>query len=447
MSINNNGAMIRVKAAQVVDAVVNKGRSLDRAIEKANLDDDNSQKSLFKAICFGTIRFYWELKLQLGQYVSRPIRRKDNIIETLLIIGLFQIKKTRIPPHAIVVQTVEAVRFLKKPNLTAFVNAVLRSVIRSKSKEFINANEEALFNHPAWLIKMLKNSWPRNWQEIIENNNKQAPMWLRVNQKKITSKDYLKKIAHSLNLSIDEVGYIGDLGQSICLKNPISIKLLPDFYNGHVSVQDGGAQIAAECLLSGNGGRILDACAAPGGKTGQLIEKINDDSEVTAVDIDLDRAEIIRENLSRLELKANIITADVANTKSWWDSKLFDLILIDAPCSATGVIRRHPDIKHLKREKDIDVLNKIQVNIVNSLWALLKPGGKLLYVTCSVLIEENDSVISELRKMHPDVLVNNLLLNNNIHDVMHKTNHGYQLLPGTKEMDGFYFSYLEKAIL
>ena len=265
--------------------------------------------------------------------------------------------------------------------------------------------------------------------------------------KKITSKDYLKKIAHSLNLSIDEVGYIGDLGQSICLKNPISIKLLPDFYNGHVSVQDGGAQIAAECLLSGNGGRILDACAAPGGKTGQLIEKINDDSEVTAVDIDLDRAEIIRENLSRLELKANIITADVANTKSWWDSKLFDLILIDAPCSATGVIRRHPDIKHLKREKDIDVLNKIQVNIVNSLWALLKPGGKLLYVTCSVLIEENDSVISELKKMHPDVLVNNLLLNNNIHDVMHKTNHGYQLLPGTKEMDGFYFSYLEKAIL
>lgn len=447
MSINNNGAMIRVKAAQVVDAVVNKGRSLDRAIEKANLDDDNSQKSLFKAICFGTIRFYWELKLQLGQYVSRPIRRKDNIIETLLIIGLFQIKKTRIPPHAIVIQTVEAVRFLKKPNLTAFVNAVLRSVIRSKSKEFINENEEALFNHPAWLIKMLKNSWPRNWQEIIENNNKQAPMWLRVNQKKITSKDYLKKIAHSLNLSIDEVGYIGDLGQSICLKNPISIKLLPDFYNGHVSVQDGGAQIAAECLLSGNGGRILDACAAPGGKTGQLIEKINDDSEVTAVDIDLDRAEIIRENLSRLELKANIITADVANTKSWWDSKLFDLILIDAPCSATGVIRRHPDIKHLKREKDIDVLNKIQVNIVNSLWALLKPGGKLLYVTCSVLIEENDSVISELKKMHPDVLVNNLLLNNNIHDVMHKTDHGYQLLPGTKEMDGFYFSYLEKAIL
>lgn len=447
MQINNNGAMIRAKAAHVIDAVVNKGRSLDRAIETANIDDTNSQKSLFKAICYGTIRFYWELKLQLGQYISRPIKRKDNIIETLLIIGFFQIKKTRIPSHAIVAQTVEAVRLLKKPNLTAFTNAILRNFIRSSSKECINSNEEAIFNHPQWLINMFKNSWPHKWQEIIENNNRQAPMWLRVNQKKISSKKYLSKIACSKNLPSEEVGFLGDLDQSICLKNPISVKSLPDFDNGYVSVQDGAAQIAIECLLNDIGGNILDACAAPGGKTGQLLEKINDNSSVTAVDIDPDRVEVIKENLSRLELKAKIITADVADTKSWWDSQLFDLILMDAPCSATGVIRRHPDIKHLKREKDIDALNKIQVNIINSLWSLLKPGGKLLYVTCSVLEEENDLVIKKLQHLHPDVLINNLLLNNNIRDVMHKTNYGYQLLPGTKDMDGFYFSYLEKAIL
>ena len=199
-------------------------------------------------------------------------------------------------------------------------------------------------------------------------------------------------------------------------------------------------------MLNGFSGRILDACAAPGGKTGHLLEKINDGSSVTAIDIDPDRTKIIEENLKRLGLRAKIINADITDTKNWWDAKLFDLILLDAPCSASGVIRRHPDIKHLKRAEDIHSLNLIQLNIINSLWALLKPGGQLLYVTCSVFKEENDLVIQSFKENHSDVITKNLLLNNNIHDVMHKTMHGYQLLPGTKGMDGFYFSYLEKAI-
>ena len=447
MQINDNGAMIRAKAANVVDMVINKGRSLDRAIEMVNVDDENSQKSLFKAICYGTIRFHWELKAQLSQYISRPIRKKDKIIEILLIIGFFQIKNTRIPPHAIVTQTVEAARLLKKPNLCAFINAVLRGFLRSGWSEYIDENEEVIYNHPQWIINTLKNSWPDNWREIIGNNNKQAPMWLRVNQKKITGKEYLHKIANSQNLPIEEIGYLGDLDQSICLKNPISVKLLPDFDSGSVSIQDGAAQIAAECLLNGFSGRILDACAAPGGKTGHLLEKINDSSTVTAIDIDPNRTNIIEKNLDRLGLQAKIITADVADTKSWWDAKLFDLILLDAPCSASGVIRRHPDIKHLKREEDIHSLNLMQLNIINSLWSLLKPGGQLLYVTCSVFTEENDLVIENFKKTHSDVIAKKLLLNNNIHDVMHKTIYGYQLLPGTRGMDGFYFSYLEKAIL
>ena len=178
-----------------------------------------------------------------------------------------------------------------------------------------------------------------------------------------------------------------------------------------------------------------------------MLEKINDCSTVTAIDIDPNRTNIIEKNLDRLGLQAKIITADVADTKSWWDAKLFDLILLDAPCSASGVIRRHPDIKHLKREEDIHSLNLMQLNIINSLWSLLKPGGQLLYVTCSVFMEENDLVIENFKKTHSDVIVKKLLLNNNIHDVMHKTIYGYQLLPGTRGMDGFYFSYLEKAIL
>jgi len=446
MQINDNGAMIRAKAANVIDMVINKGRSLDRAIEAVNIDDENSQKSLFKAICYGTIRFHWELKAQLNEYISRPIRQKDKIIETLLVIGFFQIKHTRIPPHAIVTQTVEAARLLKKPNLCAFINAILRGFLRSGLKEFIDKNEETIYNHPQWIINLLKNSWPDNWREIIENNNKQAPMWLRVNQKKMTGEKYLHKIANSQNIPIKEIGYIGDFNQSICLKNPIAVKSLPDFDNGFVSIQDGAAQIAAECLLNGFSGRILDACAAPGGKTGHLLEKINDGSSVTAIDIDPDRTKIIEENLKRLGLRAKIINADITDTKNWWDAKLFDLILLDAPCSASGVIRRHPDIKHLKRAEDIHSLNLIQLNIINSLWALLKPGGQLLYVTCSVFKEENDLVIQSFKENHSDVITKNLLLNNNIHDVMHKTMHGYQLLPGTKGMDGFYFSYLEKAI-
>ena len=443
----NNGVKIRAKAAIVVDQVVKKGRSLDRAMDKGNLDKDNIEKSLFMVICYGTIRHYWELQADLNKYISRPIKKKDSVIENLIISGLFQIKYTRIPAHAAVTQTVEASKYLKKQNLSAFVNAVLRKYLRSKESAIKHSDEEAIYNHPQWLLDYFKEDWPDHWQEISKNNNIQAPMWLRVNCKKTETKQYLTAIAESLNKSPKETGYIGDLGCSICLNDPIAVNLLPNFERGFATVQDGAAQIAAQVLLDGRGGKILDACAAPGGKTGHLLEIIDDNSSVTAIDIDPKRTEIINANLERLGLTANIISADILDTTKWWNSELYDLILLDAPCSSTGVIRRHPDIKHLKRKQDIDNLNVLQSRIIKSLWSLLKPGGHLLYVTCSILKKENDLVIKYFLKNNLDASKKNLLLNNNINDVMLKTEFGYQLLPGTRGMDGFYFSLLEKAAL
>jgi len=440
---NNKGAMIRAEAAAVVQQVITHNRSLDRVLEESDFNSIQQEKSIFKAICYGTIRFHWELRNKIHQFVKRPIRNKDRIIEILLETALFQIEAMRIPHHAVVSQTVEATKLLNKKNLSAFVNGMLREYLRS-TKDTDCEDEEVIYNHPQWIINKTRDSWPKNFTEILKNNNLQAPMWLRVNQKKITAHQYLEKLAEQKNLKTEEVGYVGDLDYSICLKKPIAINFLLDFEKGYVSIQDGAAQIAAECLLKERTGNILDACAAPGGKTGQLLEMMDEDSRVTAIEIDSNRVGMIAQNLDRLGLHAKIITGDVNESKSWWNMEKFDLILLDVPCSASGVIRRHPDIKHLRREKDIFSLQQKQLNIINSMWNLLVPQGRLMYVTCSIFNEENDEVINQFLQKHDNVVLKDLLLNNNIKNVMHKTSYGYQLLPGSKNMDGFYFACIEK---
>jgi len=435
--------MIRAEAAVVVKKVIIHNCSLDRILDEPQFHSGQHEKSIFKAICYGTIRHHWELKNKIYQFVERPIRNKDRIIEILLETALFQIEAMRIPHHAIVSQTVEATKLLNKKNLVAFVNGMLREYLRS-TKNTDCDDEEVIYNHPQWIINKIRDNWPGNFTEILNNNNLQAPMWLRVNQKKITAQRYLVELARKENLKVEEVGYVGDLSYSICLNKPVSINYLLDFEKGYVSIQDGAAQIAAECLLQKRKGNILDACAAPGGKTGQLLEMIDGNSLVTAIEIDSNRVGMIAQNLDRLGLHAKIITGDVNESKSWWDRQKFDLILADVPCSASGVIRRHPDIKHLRKEKDILSLQQKQLNIINSIWGLLAPQGRLIYVTCSIFNEENDEVINQFQQKHDNVVLKDLLLNNNILDVMHKTSYGYQLLPGSKNMDGFYFACIEK---
>ena len=440
--INDKGVIVRVQSAMVLNQVIHGKHSLDRTIDQAYKEIDDNEKPLFMNICYGTLRFYWELKAKIDQLLSKPLKKKDKIIENLLQSAIFQIDKTRIPDHAVVSQTVEASRKLNRGHLSSLVNGTLRTYLRS-DREIEKINEEIIFNHPNWMIEKIKQDWPLNWEEILKKNNDRAPMWLRVNQKKIETKKYLEQFL--INESRIEVDHTEMNDYSICLKTPISVKSLPGFEEGYVSIQDGAAQLAVDILLENKSGRILDACAAPGGKTAQLIENIDSTSSVTAIEIDSERAELIRENLLRLGHSAELIVDDASDIQSWWDSMFFDLILLDAPCSSSGVIRRHPDIKHLRRKNDIYTFQKKQLKIINAMWKILVPKGRLLYVTCSIFKEENDEVMNQFLKKHDNVALQDLLLNNNILKRMIKTRYGYQLLPGTINTDGFYFSCLKKA--
>ena len=439
--INDKGVIVRVQSSLVLNQVIHGKHSLDRAIEQAHKDIEDNEKPLLANICYGTLRFYWELKAKIDQLLSQPLKKKDKIIENLLQSAIFQIDKTRIPDHAVVSQTVEASRKLNKGHFSSLINGILRTYLRS-DRDIEKITEEIKFNHPNWMIEKIKQDWPLNWEQILKKNNDRAPMWLRVNQKKIETKKYLKQfLTDESKIEADNM-QLNDY--AICLKTPISVKYLPGFEEGYVSIQDGAAQLAVDVLLENKSGRILDACAAPGGKTAQLIENIDSTSTVTAIEIDSERAELINENLLRLGHSTEVIVDDASDIESWWDSIFFDLILLDAPCSSSGVIRRHPDIKHLRRKDDIYTFQKKQLKIISAMWKILAPKGRLLYVTCSIFKEENDEVMNQFLEKHDNVALQDLLLNNNILEKMIKTRYGYQLFPGTINTDGFYFSCLKK---
>lgn len=425
----------------VLDAVVGSGQSLDRALADSDERTDAGDRAMIRMLCYGCLRHYWQLQSQLGQLLDRPLKKRDRVIESLLIIGLFQLSDTRIPDHAAVSTTVDAARILRRPKLSGLINAVLRNFVRRElaAKELID--DESRYNHPRWLIDCIRSDWPENWQQILEANNARAPMWLRVNLRYGTAAEYQKntQIPSTLLPGVD---------QALRLDEPMSVMDIPGFEAGDVSVQDAAAQIAATWLLANGGGRVLDACAAPGGKTGQLLELLElqrGPSDVIAIDSDPDRLDRIQENLTRLKLSATVLAADASNSSDWWDGREFDQILIDAPCSATGVIRRHPDIKLLRRASDIDSLAKLQRGILESLWLLLRPGGRLLYATCSVLAAENDAVIGSFLAAHADAVEERVLHDYNIRDLMCDKAPGFQVLPGTQGLDGFYFACLHKV--
>ncbi len=446
MSGTKKGARIRAHAAEAVDAVVCHGRSLDAAIAQAEQNVPPDDRALLRALSYGAVRFHWRLSAQVSSLVSRPIKARDSVINALLLIGVFQITDTRISAHAIVSLTAEAARLLRRPKLVSLVNAVLRNFLRNDKPWPQSDGGEMQYNHPAWFIDTLRADWPDHWQMILNANNERAPMWLRVNRRHMIAREYLHLMASTRQMESGEIGSIpGGFEDAICLRNPWSVDDLPGFREGHVSVQDGAAQVAAPWLLAGGCGRILDACAAPGGKTGHLLELASPQATLTAVESDAARVEMINQNLSRLDLSATVVTADAAKTDEWWDGEPFDQILLDAPCSASGVIRRHPDIKLLRRAGDIDVLCKLQLELLEGLWAVLAPGGRLMYVTCSVLSQENDGVVGQFKAKHFDLSDAIVLPNNNIHDLMFPTTHGLQILPGTHALDGFFFACLEKT--
>lgn len=424
---------IRAIAASIVYQVVVDGCSLsDCLAEKLKSIPDPRDKSFLQALCYGTCRWYHRLDAIAKFLLDKPLKIKDQDVHCLILVGLYQLAEMRVAEHAAVAETVAATRSLKKPWAKNLVNAVLRQYQRQHEK--IELNEDALYSHPAWFIKKIQRDWPKEWETILNENNQHPPFALRVNQKHVTRDDYIKKLAEKNPIAHP----IAETKSGIFLEEAVDVKTLPGFLNGDISVQDGAAQLAAELLLLEPGQRVLDACAAPGGKTTHIAETVSN-IELIAIDRDAERVKTVKENCERLKLSVTCLTGDAADTSAWWDNRLFDRILLDAPCSASGVIRRHPDIKLLRRETDIAKLAEEQTRLLKALWNALKPDGILVYATCSVFSEENTRIIEAFLAEHGDAKEEKILA-----DWGKACSAGRQILTGSHSMDGFYYARLRK---
>ncbi len=430
----------RSRAASVLTRVISGGRSLSEALPAALKSvTDPRQRALVQELAFGTLRWYYRLRVILAQLLKRPLKPRDGDLNCLLLSGLYQLSCLGVPSHVAVNESVQAARELKKEWASGLVNAVLRGYQREAAglEAMAEASREARYAHPAWLIDRLQADWPQDWETILDAGNQRPPFSLRVNQRRIGRDEYLALLQHGGS----RARALKYAASGIIIDPPVPVEALPGFSEGRVSVQDGAAQLTAELLDLAAGQRVLDACAAPGGKTAHILETEPGIGSLTAVEIDAGRLRRIRENLSRLGLAASVIQGDATAPGAWWDGRPFDRILLDVPCSATGVIRRHPDIKLLRRPQDISALLSLQAQLLEAMWPLLSAGGMLLYTTCSVLVEENDRQIGHFLSTHSNAGKTAI-------DMAwgRSCAHGRQILPGEEDMDGFYFSCIRKAI-
>ena len=430
----------RAIAAQVVSEVLHAGRSLTAALDHALSAPGQTplrHAALIQEMVYGTLRWAIALQAQLEAFLKKPLKQKDQDIHALLLVGLYQLTHMQVAPHAAVTETVSAASALGKDWAKDLVNAVLRNFLRmppAERAELLRAPHLA-HSHPPWLLQHLRAAWPDDWPAICAANNARPPMTLRVNRQKTARADYLATLTRS-DMPATPVAHTDE---GLTLIQPVPVTALPGFLTGQVSVQDGGAQLAAILLDAQPGEKILDACAAPGGKSCHILER-TPSVELVVVDYDAHRMQRVTQNLTRLGLHATLITGDATTPADWWQGPAFDHILLDAPCSATGVIRRHPDIKHHRTEQDLVELQRTQARILDALWPWLAPGGKLLYVTCSILPMENEHQIRDFLARHADAAAVPLALS-----WAHATGHGYQILPGEEDMDGFYFACVRKV--
>ena len=427
----------RSAAALTVAAVIGEGKSLATLLP-ANLDDiDPKQQGLYKELCYGTVRWHPQLMFLQYQLLKKPLKPKDLDLLALILVGLYQQLYTRIPSHASISETVAATAALDKKWASGLVNGVLRNFQRQRESllEQVKENQIADAAHPRWFLKKIQKAWPDQWRDIAEANNQRPPMTLRVNQQKTTVAAYQQTLlAEGIKTTACQFSAQGITLEVAC--DPLS---LPHFDEGFVSVQDEAPQLSADLLDPQPGERILDACAAPGGKTGHLLET-EPSIKLLALEKEALRSKRIEENLTRLKMHADIKVADANELSDWWDGVPFDRILLDAPCSATGVIRRNPDIKLLRTKQDIEQLGVLQLNLLESLWPTLKPGGILLYATCSVLPEENEQIIARFAESTAFIT---LAISA---DWGLEQQYGRQLLPATGMHDGFYYARLQKPL-
>ena len=434
---NRKKLATRAAAAEVIAKVL-RGQSLSALLPEYSSKIDEKDRPLLKELCFGSLRWYPQIAIILKGLIEKPLREKDLEIQGLVASGIYQLMHMRIAEHAIINETVSAVGNLNRPWAKGLVNAVLRNFQRQQQDILDKEGENPVFQtaHPKWLLKKINDAWPSEIaSQIIKANNQRAPMTLRVNGLHTSREDYLS--------TLEDAGIVASAtdysAQGVLLETPRDVTELPGFSDGYISVQDEAAQLAAHLLLLGSGQRVLDACCAPGGKTCHILESQPDLTSLLAIDLEPRRLVRVTENLERLGLEAELKAANANNLDSWWDGNAFDRILLDAPCSATGVIRRHPDIKILRKPADIDKLASIQTQILVSLWQTLKPGGILLYATCSVLPAENDQIIRAFITSQDDA---QLMPIDAIWGIA--TDHGRQLFPLENGNDGFYYSRLKK---
>ncbi len=474
----------RALAAQVIARVM-AGRYLDDALDEV-LAVRPPEAALIQELSYGTLRWFHQLAGIAKLFLEKPLKPKDQDIYALLLAGLYQLRALRVAPHAAVDETVAAAEALGKSWAKGLINACLREYQRrvSEADGAVEKDDALRLSHPNWLLEKFRAAWPGDWERIAAANNERPPFTLRVNLRQTTRAKYLEMLrAAHLSARPDTVldsrdgggttsgtKEVGDVGNrsprataasdipvsrgtrasctspgavaddtDVTLDTPVPVTQLPGFADGLVSVQDAAAQWAAALLDAQPGQHVLDACAAPGGKTGHILERTPGLAACVAVDRAPARVARIEANLKRLGLTARLVTADAAEPSAWWDGQPFDRILLDAPCSASGVIRRHPDVKLRRVPADLPKLSDAQARLLTALWPLLRPGGKLLYVTCSILPEENENTVRAFLAREATAVEALLPA-----DVGRACAAGRQVLPGERGMDGFYYASLLK---
>jgi 16S rRNA (cytosine967-C5)-methyltransferase len=413
------------------------GRSLSDLLYRELKRTNERDRSLTAELVQGVARWGHRLRAIAQRLLDHPLKDKHRDVEALLLVGLYQLEYLRTPPHAAVSETVNASAGLGKTWARGLLNGVLRNYQRMGKDQaaIVDQDQAWRYSHPLWLVERLQQAWPDHWQQILEQANQRPPMVLRVNRTKSDRRGYAQALVEK-GIAARPVSGVAD---AMLLDQAMDVVQLPGFGEGMISVQDGGAQLAAALLAPRDGELLLDACAAPGGKSCHLLE-IAPAAQLTALDKEERRLGRLRDNLTRLGQQAEVCVGDAANPQGEWAGRSYDRILLDVPCSATGVIRRHPDIKWLRRPKDIPNLTQEQAAILDAIWPLLKPGGVLLYATCSILPEENREQVQAFLERQPDARARVIEAEWGRSD-----GPGRQILPGDGGMDGFYYALIEKS--
>lgn len=424
------GVETRVFAAKVLDAVIHNGRSLKAELAKVLPQlPDPRDRALLEAMCFAALRQRARYDAALKSWLQKPLGQKDGELRALLLAGFAQIDAMGLPAHAALSVTVEATRALGRPHQAGMVNALLR---RAQREGFPEADAAAAW--PAWLRRKIVEDWGDHAAAIFEASARAAPLWLRVNHAKGT------RDAYAMRLQAADIATATDatLADALRIDAPVAVAALPGFDEGDASVQDGAAQLVADALSLAAGMRVLDACAAPGGKAAHLLER-EPSLRLLALDVDARRLNRVRETLSRTHGVADFRVADASDVSAWWDGEPFDAVLLDAPCSATGIVRRQPDVLLHRTADDIVALAALQARLLDALWKTVKPGGVLLYATCSILKHENEHQVAAFLSRTPDARADLLDASYG-----HAAGPGRQRLPGEQGMDGFFYARLLK---